>query len=161
MQVMFGEFPFKRLGDGLEVLLEAMNAFFNGLQRGEVIGSEGLPLQHGEIDLDLVQPACMYGAVNEDESRVLALQSQGALGAPMRGAVVDNPEDTSGRIVRGPRHDLVHQAIEGGNAGVALAATEEFGVVYVHGSDVCPGTTTLVLVFDFHARTRIGWDGLV
>ena len=54
----------------------------------------------------------------------------------MRGAVIDNPEDASSISVRGLAHDLIDQPTEGGDAGAALASTEEPGSMNVPGGGI-------------------------
>ena len=52
-----GEFPFEGGGDGLVVALKAQESRFDSLERGEVVGNEGLTLNDRKIDLDLVESA--------------------------------------------------------------------------------------------------------
>jgi len=68
----------------------------------------------------------------------------------MRRAVVENPEHAAGLVIRRLGHDLRNQAVEWLDAGLFLAAAEEFCAMDVQGGQVRPGTTTLVFVFDQH-----------
>ena len=45
----------------------------------------------------------------------------------MRGAIVDDPEDTPGIVVGRPRHDLLNQTVKGGDAGGSFAAAKDAG----------------------------------
>ena len=104
------ESPLERPGDALVMALEVENPASEGLQRGGVIRSEGLPLEHGEVDFDLVEPARMDGAVDEDEVGEPSSESSDGGGAAVCGAVVDDPEAPSGvtveRLARSGRYLL-------------------------------------------------------
>src|ERR1700722_11327923 len=69
----------------------------------------------------------MNGTVNESQIAVLFQESLDGLGTSMRRAVVDDPEDPSGLAVGTTPHDLIHEAIEGGNATLGFAMTEDLG----------------------------------
>ena len=74
-EVSTSEGPLKRRRDALVMALELGQAFGDLIAFAEVVGCENLPLDNGEVDLDLVQPACVNGRVNGHEARVLLLQS--------------------------------------------------------------------------------------
>ena len=67
MEVSAVEFPLEGFGDGLVVALEAKQAILNVSDRGEVVRGESFPLDDGEVDLDLVEPAGMDWSMNEHE----------------------------------------------------------------------------------------------
>jgi len=52
----------------------------------------------------------------------------------MRRTVVDDPENPSRPAIGMLLHDLIDQAIKGGDSGFGFAATEEFGLVDVQGA---------------------------
>ena len=79
----------------------------------------------------------------------------------MRRTIVDNPKHASSFVVGRGCHDLVHETVEGSNAGFAFAPTEELGAMDIHGSDVCPCATTFVFVFHLRGGTRIGRERFV
>src|SRR5574340_153841 len=147
---MAGKGPLERGRDLLVITGEGGKALGKHLQRREIVGREDLALNDREVDLDLVEPAGMDGAVHEDELWIARLQPADRPLSPMRGAGIDNPEDTARIAIRRLRHDVVHEAVEGRNAVVRLAPAEELGAVDVQRSQIGPGTAALVLVFDPH-----------
>jgi hypothetical protein len=114
--------------------------------------------------------------VHQDQPRVLTLQAGHRPRAPVGGAVVHDPEDPSRLGIGRHRHDLGHQPIEGGDAGLRLAPAEELGPVDIQGGHVrhsrsyscstfigCPGcggrvawqrTRAWMLVFSSADRTN-------
>src|SRR5438552_3085665 len=80
------EGPLERLRRVDVVFLETKEPLADGAERGKVIRREDLALDDGEIDLDLIEPACVDGGVDEDELRPLGLQPRDGAVAPMRGA---------------------------------------------------------------------------
>jgi hypothetical protein len=72
----------------------------------------------------------------------------------VRRAVVNDPEDAAGIMIRRSRHDLIDQSIEGCNAVFGFTAAEDSSVVHVQGSDIGPGATAKVLVLDRHGSRR-------
>src|SRR5437588_9813865 len=73
----------------------------------------------------------------------------------MRRTVVDDPENPSRPAIGMLLHDLINQAIKGGDSGFGFAATEEFGLVDVQVGQIGPSSQPLVFVLDFHRLT--GW----
>jgi len=97
--------------------------------------------------------------MDQHQATMFALQPfDGALSA-MNGAIVDDPEDASGITVRWPGHDLVDQRVKRHDPVFGFATTEYPAVVNVQSGQVCPGTATLILVFDAHGRTSTTWPG--
>ena len=74
----------------------------------------------------------------------------------MSGAVVDDPEHPRGRAVGLLAHDLRDEAIEGSDAGLGFAATEDLGPMHIPGGQVGPGAPALVLVLDAHRPAGAG-----
>ena len=73
----------------------------------------------------------------------------------MRRTVVDDPENPSRPAIGMLLHDLIDQAIKGGDSGFGFAATEEFGLVDVQGGQLGPGSQPLVFMLDFHRLTGL------
>ena len=67
VQIVSGEFPFKRFCDLFVIKVETKNSFFERFQRSEVIGYRSLTLEDREIDFNLIQPTLMHRGMNEDE----------------------------------------------------------------------------------------------
>lgn len=76
----------------------------------------------------------MDGPVNEHQVGILALEPLDCPGTSMRRTVVDDPENPSRPAIGMLLHDLIDQAIKGGDSGFGFAATEEFGLVDVQGA---------------------------
>src|SRR5438067_2670965 len=69
-------------------------------------------------------------------------------------AIVDDPEDATGVVIRRPRHHLLDEPVERCDAILGFAATEDSGPVDVQRCDVGPGAATEVLVLDMHGSAR-------
>src|SRR5215469_5889327 len=95
-----GEFPFEGGGDGLIVALEAQESVYDGLKRGEVVGDQDFTLNDRKIDLDLVEPAGVDWGVDQHQVGEGGLQPLQAGLPAMRGAIVHNPENPPGALVR-------------------------------------------------------------
>ena len=98
------------------------------MQIGEVVGRQNLPLHDREVDLDLVEPACVDGQMDQDELGVMpvtASQTADRALPAMGRAVVDDPEDPVGFAVGGLHHDVGHQSVERLDSGGALAPAEQ------------------------------------
>jgi hypothetical protein len=68
----------------------------------EVVGLDDLSLDDGEEDLYLVRPGDVYGGVDHDCVRNDRGETVDGLLSPVGGAIVDDPEDTSGaRVMKG------------------------------------------------------------
>ena len=65
----------------------------------------------------------------------------------MSGAVIHDPKDAPGRLIRFLLHDLGYQAVGGGNPAFLLAAAEKLGAVHVPGGQIRPGTFAEILMF--------------
>ena len=66
-EISTAEFPLEGLGDGLVVLLEPKQTVLDISERREIVWGQSLPLDDGEVDLDLVEPARVDRAVDEHE----------------------------------------------------------------------------------------------
>ena len=67
LEVVTREFPLEWRSDVLIVLLEAEESVFDFLKRVEVVGCECLAFNDGEIDFDLIEPACMDRSMHGDK----------------------------------------------------------------------------------------------
>lgn len=101
----------------------------------------------------------MNGSVNEHQARVAAWESRHGTVATMTRAVVHDPEDAAGFIVRWARHDWVHEAVKRSDAIFQFAATQHAGVVDIERRQVSPGSATLVLMFDAHRPAGLASPG--
>ena len=72
----------------------------------------------------------------------------------MGGAVVDDPEDAAGVIIRRSGHDLFDEPIKRCNAIWGFTAAEDSGVVYIECSDIGPGAAAKVLMLDPQGSVR-------
>jgi hypothetical protein len=114
-------------------------------------------LDDSEVDLDLIEPARMDRRVHQSEPALLGLQPCLRPAAPMRGAIVHDPEHPRGRASdRFLAHDLSHQAAERRDAPRALTPPEDLGRVHISGRAVGQGTTSGVLMLDPHRTPRHG-----
>ena len=92
-----GELPFERLSEDLVADLEGEDPGGELLERGGIGWREDLALEDAEVDLDLVEPTGVDREMDGHEARVhLHETSDGGL-APMRAAVVEDPEDAPRR----------------------------------------------------------------
>jgi hypothetical protein len=62
-----GELPLKGPGDLLVMILESEQPSLYLGEVGEVVGSEHLALDDGEVDLDLVEPGGMHRQVDQNQ----------------------------------------------------------------------------------------------
>ncbi len=154
-----GEVPDEGPGDALVVLLEGQQSHLDLREGREVVGREHLAPHDREVDLDLVEPTGMDRAVHGHEGRIGRLEPADAGGTAMRGAVVQDPEDAVGVVVRGLGHDLGDEALERRDAGRGLAAAEELGAMDVPGGQVGPGAPAVIFVFHPHGRPRLRGAG--
>ena len=63
----------------------------------------------------------MHGTMHGNQSRKFLLESGDAARTAMRGAIVHDSEDPASVVVRCLLHDLADQALERGDATLALA----------------------------------------
>jgi len=108
---------------------------------------EHLALDDPEVNFVLVEPGCVDRRMHQDEVGILLLEPVGGVPAPMRGAIVDDPEDAARRAVRVLGHDLFHQTTEGGDAGLGLTSSPRKPALHVPGTQVleCPAAPVVAL----------------
>src|SRR5207253_4156762 len=95
--------PLEGLGSRFVAPLEGEEASLDLGEVGEVVGGQDLALDDGVVDLDLVQPRRMDGAVDEPQPATTApgvtpLQAVDGRLAPVRRAVVDDPVHAAGSL---------------------------------------------------------------
>src|SRR5260370_5317375 len=73
----------------------------------------------------------------------------GGVGA-MGGVIVGDPEHPASGAVRLLAHDLRDEALEGDDAGLALATSEQLGAMHVPRSKVCPSTQACIFMLDIN-----------
>src|SRR5215468_576108 len=74
---------------------------------------------------------------------------------------VDDREDSSCLAVGTAPHDLIHEAIKGGDAIPGFTTTEDLGAVDIQGGEISPGPQPLVFVLDSHGPTGLGVQRLM
>ena len=123
--------PLKGFGDGMPIVLEGDQPFGKGSEVGKLIGSEHFSLDDGKVDLDLVEPTGMNRQVKQDESGELLLEPMCRSQAAMGGAVINDPENTAGVVIRRARHHLFDETLKGSHSISGLATAKNFGAVNV------------------------------
>src|SRR5207344_2518072 len=63
-QVLPGKFPLEGCGNAFVVALESVETLSQFSQGTKIIGCEGLALQHGKVDFDLIQPTGVDGTMD-------------------------------------------------------------------------------------------------
>lgn len=147
-EVISRESPVEGRGHGFVVVLEAQQAIFDLSEAGEVVGSECLALDDGEVDLDLIKPTGVHRAVNEEEIAKSLFESAHARLSAVRRAVVHDRKDAASVAIRGLSHDLLDQAAEGLNAGGFLATPKDLRAVDIKGCQMGPSATAGILVLE-------------
>ena len=138
--------------------MKGKQVVFEVIEAGEFIGCKHLALDNGEIDLDLVEPAGVDRGVNQHHGGPRLAQAVGCFEAAVRRTVVGNPENASRRAIGFDRPDLLHESVEGRDAGAVFAAAEELGPVDVPSGQVGAGPAALVFVFDASVAAGRCWQ---
>src|SRR2546427_10377220 len=95
--------------------------------------------------------------MNQNQVRMLLLQSLAGSLPAVRGAVVHNPEDPLGRPVRFLAHDLLDQAVEGSDPGSRVTIAKGLGAPDIPGCQIGQGVAPFI--FKRNAHTLTGWAG--
>ena len=135
-QVGAGESPLKGSGGLLVVVLEGEQTLLEFGQGGEIIGSEDLALNDGEVDLDLIEPTGMDRGVDEHDRGPRGAQPVGGFFAAVGGTIVGNPKDAPRGALGFYRHDLFDEPVKGLDAGGVLAAAQAPGAMDIPGGTV-------------------------
>ena len=122
-EVVAGEVPLERLGDLVPVVFELVEGACELGKVLEVVRFEQLALDDREVDLGLVEPACVDGQVAEAEVRPATLEARDRALAAVGGAVVDDPEDAPGGGVGLLGHHLPDEPVERFDLALGLGAS--------------------------------------
>lgn len=118
-------------------------------------------MHDGKVDLNLIQPACMHWTMHRNQVRVFPAKPWNACRCAMSRSIVHNPENSTGFVVGSSTHHLIDEPIEWLNPAPPFTAAEQFGSMHIQSRQIRPGTTTPVLVFDLHRRSRLRWKRAV
>ena len=110
VEVGTSELPLERAGHALKVRLDFGQPLGNRRQAGEVVWGQYLALHDGEVDFDLGEPTRVHRAVNRRQSRMRLRETAHTSLAPVRRAVVHDPEHATRGVVRWLAHDLIDHA---------------------------------------------------
>lgn len=97
--------------------------------------------------------------MNDYEPGIAFSQASDARLAAMRRTIVDYKINAARLVVGWLAHHLCEKPLKGDDARLLFATTKEFRAMHVHRCQVRPGTTTLVLVLNFHDRARLSRQG--
>jgi hypothetical protein len=154
VEVLAGELPFEGLSGIRPVVLKVQQALSNSVEIGKIVGCQDLPLDDREVDFKLVEPTGMNRRMHECEAWVEIPQTLSGSRSAMRRAVVHDPEDATGVVIRRSCHHLLDKPVKGCDAILFFATTENPGPVDVQGCDVGPGAATEILMLDMHGSPR-------
>jgi len=149
-EILTGELPLEGPRRSLPVILKIQEAFGDGIEMRKIVGREDLALDDGEVDFDLVEPTGMDGGMHERQAGVEMAKTLNGSGATMRRAVVHDPEDATGVVIRWSCHHLRDKPVKGGDAILRFTAAKDSGAVDVQRGDIGPGTAAEVLMLDVH-----------
>ena len=87
----------------------------------------------------------MDWGVYQQEIGVALAESADRGESAMRGAVVDDPENAPSLTVGHLLHDLVDEAVEGGDARLGFTTAEQLGTMDIAGGEVGPSADAFEL----------------
>ena len=151
---MTGEFLLEGPCGGLPIVLKFEEAFGDSVETGKVVGGQNLALDDGEVDFDLIEPTGMDRSMDEGEARIAMAQTRDGSVATVCRAVIHDPENAPGVVIRGSCHHLFDQAVKGGDAILRFTTAKDAGAVDIQGGEIGPGAAAGVLVFDVHGSVR-------
>ena len=96
----------------------------------------------------------MDGGLHERQAGMAMAETLDSSETSMRRAVVHDPEDATGVVIRWPRHHLFDEPVKRGDAIPGFTAAKDAGMVDIQGGDISPGAAAGVLVLDVHRSTR-------
>ena len=149
-QIAACELPLKGRPDGFPTILKVEEPFSDSSEIRKVIGSKDLSLNDGKVDFDLIEPTGVNGAVHQNESGELVLETLHGGQSAMGGSVVHDPKHAARIVIGRPGHDLFHEAVEGSNSASSFAAAKDPGAVDIQCGQVSPRAAPFIFVFDFH-----------
>jgi hypothetical protein len=118
-------------------------------------------LHNGKVDFDLIKPACMHRTVRRHQTWIFLTEPRYACGCTVSRSIVHNPENSTRFLVWRTLHDLIDEPVEGSDSALSLTTAKQFRPMHVQRRQIGPRSTTLVFMFDFHGRTRSGWQRCV
>jgi hypothetical protein len=133
----------------------------DGFQVGKVIGREHLPLDDRDVAFHLVQPTGVDRGLDHLDAGVDLMPPVLRRVTARRRAVVHDPEQAFGRMIRCLRQHLVHQAAKRLDAGRRFTPAHHVSPADLPGRELWPGATAFVLVFEAHRSARGGRQGRV
>jgi len=92
--------------------------------------------------------------MNQRQARVETAQTFCGSGSTMCRAIVHDPEDAAGVVIRRSCHHLLDEPVKGCDAVLSFAAPKDSGPVNIQRCNVGPGATTEVLMLDMHGSAR-------
>jgi hypothetical protein len=125
----------------------------------KIVWGEDLALKNREVDLDLIEPACMNGAVNRNEMGVFVGKPLHAGHTSVSGSIVEDPKHPSRLTIRGTSHDMVDQAVERDDTIAGFTTTEDSDAVHVQRSEIGPGAQPFIFMFDLHGEAWVSGQG--
>ena len=147
-KVVTREVPIEGIGGAHEESLEVADALAHRLEVREVVWGEGLPLQDREVDFNLVEPAGMDGEHDPGRIGKLIAESLGERGGTVRTTLIHDPEyPTCGRVGFSG-HDVSDKTIKRGLSVGCFDTPRDLRSVHIQGSQVGPGSTSFVFMFD-------------
>jgi hypothetical protein len=151
-----GESPFEGLRGPLVSVLEGLQRPPRGTQVVAIRWCEQLTLNGREVDFDLVEPAGMDRGMYQDGVVPFGPETFGGPRAAVGRAVAGDEIHP----MRGPigfrRHDLRDKALEGSDAGLALATPEQSGPMHIQRGEIRQGAGPCIFVLDADRTPRAG-----
>jgi len=150
LEVVTSKGPLKGLGDARVVFREVGEALGELREGVKVVRGENLPLKNREVDLDLIEPACMNGAVDGNEMGIFGGEPLHAGLTSVSGPIVEDPKHPSCLTIGGASHDIVDESVEGDDSIAGFATAEDSDAVHVQRGEIGPSPQPFVFVFDLH-----------
>src|SRR5215475_6208055 len=132
-----------------EFLVEK-ESLFDFRETREVVRREHLALHDGEINCHLIEPTGVNRRVHHQQLGVSLRQTTHGGFAPVRGAIIDDPENTLGAAVGLLFHDLRHQAAKGLKTSRGFTPSHDEPPADIPGGQVLQGSAALVFVLNPH-----------
>jgi len=149
-EVVTSKGPLKGLGDARVVFREVGETLGQLREGVKIVWGEDLPLENREVDLDLIEPACMNRAVDGNEMGVFGGKPLQAGLTSVSGPVVEDPKHPSCLTIGRASHDIVDESVEGDDSIAGFATAEDSDAVHVQRGEIGPSPQPFVFVFDLH-----------
>src|ERR1700680_2755405 len=101
----------------------------------------------------------MNRSMHKFEMGIAIAQTLRSFEAPVRRAVINNPEHAAGVVIGRPCHDLLHQTIKGSDTIFGLTTSEDSGVVDIQARKRGPGAATEIFVLNPAWECPVGNSG--